>query len=263
MRCTRKILLLAGTGFFCLFLAAPGSLLAKFDLEKLSPQDIQTVDSILKKKAESIKARSAEGTLPLLTFDELYEGLDKKERKFLKAILKLKPKDLEIKMPFLGLSPKNPDVQKIEFKPIKIKDKTRILAPQYLPANALKSYERMMDKMEEKIGKRLFIGSGFRSSAYQLYSFVFYLRQHQYSLLETASLNALPGYSEHGDLEKQGIDFVNEDGVDDDSPPEVFEKLPEYKWLRRNAYRYGFFMSYPRGNPTGISFEPWHWHYED
>ncbi len=39
-----------------------------------------------------------------------------------------------------------------------------------------------------------------------------------------------------------------------------FEKKPEYGWLVANAYRYGFTLSYPKGNAY-YQFEPWHWRY--
>jgi len=40
----------------------------------------------------------------------------------------------------------------------------------------------------------------------------------------------------------------------------TFEKTPEYKWLTKNAYKYGFILSYPKGNAYYI-FEPWHWRF--
>lgn len=55
--------------------------------------------------------------------------------------------------------------------------------------------------------------------------------------------------------------FVNIDGVNEDNP-EAFENLAEYKWLMKRVAEYGFVLSYPRNNPSGISFEPWHWRYE-
>ena len=40
---------------------------------------------------------------------------------------------------------------------------------------------------------------------------------------------------------------------------EDFARTREYRWLTRHAARFGFRLSYPRGNPHGIGFEPWHW----
>ncbi|QQR82743.1 M15 family metallopeptidase [Candidatus Campbellbacteria bacterium] len=39
-----------------------------------------------------------------------------------------------------------------------------------------------------------------------------------------------------------------------------FETTPAYKWLVDNAYRYGFILSYPKGNAY-YQFEPWHWRF--
>jgi D-alanyl-D-alanine carboxypeptidase len=39
-----------------------------------------------------------------------------------------------------------------------------------------------------------------------------------------------------------------------------FEHTPEYAWLLKNAYRYGFILSYPSGNAY-YQFEPWHWRF--
>ena len=33
----------------------------------------------------------------------------------------------------------------------------------------------------------------------------------------------------------------------------------EYAWLKDNAARFRFRLSYPRDNPHGIAYEPWHW----
>jgi D-alanyl-D-alanine carboxypeptidase len=38
------------------------------------------------------------------------------------------------------------------------------------------------------------------------------------------------------------------------------EKDPAYVWLIENAYRYGFVLSYPKGNAY-YQYEPWHWRF--
>jgi D-alanyl-D-alanine carboxypeptidase len=43
---------------------------------------------------------------------------------------------------------------------------------------------------------------------------------------------------------------------------ESFENTPSFEWLRRNAHRFHFTMSFPKGNAQGVSYEPWHWRYE-
>jgi LAS superfamily LD-carboxypeptidase LdcB len=39
-----------------------------------------------------------------------------------------------------------------------------------------------------------------------------------------------------------------------------FEKTPAYEWLKENAYKYGFILSYPPNN-TYYVYEPWHWRF--
>ncbi len=39
-----------------------------------------------------------------------------------------------------------------------------------------------------------------------------------------------------------------------------FENTDAYQWLQRNAYRYGFVLSYPKNNEFYV-FEPWHWRF--
>jgi D-alanyl-D-alanine carboxypeptidase len=39
-----------------------------------------------------------------------------------------------------------------------------------------------------------------------------------------------------------------------------FDKSAAYFWLSKNAYKYGFILSYPAGNSYYV-FEPWHWRF--
>jgi len=63
------------------------------------------------------------------------------------------------------------------------------------------------------------------------------------------------GYSEH----QLGttVDFTNPTVADTFSG---FSKSPEYAWLKENAYKYGFILSYPEIN-SSYQFEPWHWRF--
>ena len=42
-----------------------------------------------------------------------------------------------------------------------------------------------------------------------------------------------------------------------------FEETKEYKWLIKNAYKYGFILRYPKGKEdiTGYNYESWHYRY--
>ncbi|MBM3116439.1 M15 family metallopeptidase [Jeongeupia naejangsanensis] len=40
---------------------------------------------------------------------------------------------------------------------------------------------------------------------------------------------------------------------------EAFETTAAYAWLQQHAGRFGFTLSFPRANPNGYIYEPWHW----
>jgi len=63
------------------------------------------------------------------------------------------------------------------------------------------------------------------------------------------------GYSEH----QLGttVDFTT---TDLGSSFTYFADEPAYEWLRENAHKYGFILSYPKDN-TYYRFEPWHWRF--
>jgi D-alanyl-D-alanine carboxypeptidase len=69
------------------------------------------------------------------------------------------------------------------------------------------------------------------------------------------SFSADQGYSEH--QLGTAVDFTT---------PAIgavltgFDKTASYQWLQANAYKYGFVLSYPKGNGYFV-FEPWHWRY--
>jgi D-alanyl-D-alanine carboxypeptidase len=97
------------------------------------------------------------------------------------------------------------------------------------------------------------IVSAFRSVAYQADIVRRKLEQGQ-CLTDILQVSAAPGYSEHHsgralDLTTPGYEPLE---------PE-FEQSAAFAWLTANASRYGFSLSYPRDNPYGIAYEPWHW----
>ena len=95
--------------------------------------------------------------------------------------------------------------------------------------------------------------SGYRSHDYQLGIFD-RKRARGLQLDEILTVNAAPGYSEH----HSGLAL--DIGTPDEPPAEEsFERTPAFAWLQANAGDYGFTMSYPRDNPHGIVYEPWHW----
>lgn len=71
------------------------------------------------------------------------------------------------------------------------------------------------------------------------------------------SLSAPPGYSEHHT--GRAVD-INTPGCE--PTEEEFEHTEAFAWLCREAHRFGFTLSYPRGNAHGFVYEPWHWYYQ-
>jgi zinc D-Ala-D-Ala carboxypeptidase len=74
------------------------------------------------------------------------------------------------------------------------------------------------------------------------------------SLAAVLAVSAPPGYSEHHsgcavDLATEGAAPLEEE----------FEKTVAFRWLQANARRFGFSLSFPRGNAYGYAYEPWHW----
>lgn len=69
---------------------------------------------------------------------------------------------------------------------------------------------------------------------------------------------AVPGYSEHHS--GRAIDVSNNAALIHPIGA-AFEATDTFKWLAENGSKFGFKMSYPRDNPHGIMYEPWHWCY--
>lgn len=102
-------------------------------------------------------------------------------------------------------------------------------------------------------GVKLHAVSGFRGHAYQL-GIIERKRRRGLALAEILTVNAAPGFSEHHS--GRAIDI----GTPGEPPAETsFESTPAFAWLSRRGGEFGFRLSYPRDNPHGIIYEPWHW----
>jgi D-alanyl-D-alanine carboxypeptidase len=71
---------------------------------------------------------------------------------------------------------------------------------------------------------------------------------------EILKVSAIPGCSEHHT--GRALDLGSPDHL---KLEPSFARTAAYRWLRRRAGAFGFRLSYPRNNPQGIAFEPWHW----
>jgi LAS superfamily LD-carboxypeptidase LdcB len=251
----------------CLVVMLVGLAFADLNLDNLSRKDIMMVKALLKKLEPLVKKREAQSTLATLTFDELYAPLNEKESRFLRSFQELDAKELNVHIPFRGIASGKEPLKKIAGQRVRYiniqNGASRELGVQYLPKQVYEKYKVMMAAMQEDIGKRLLVESGYRSSAYQLYLFIFYLKNHGYSIRDTVKFVALPGYSEHGAPAHQAVDFINLFGINGENDAKEFEDLPEYRWLMKHAAEFGFVLSYPRTDQSGITFEPWHWRFDE
>ena len=232
-------------------------------LDGLSADEARVLDGALATLQPLIDQRKVDGTVNRLSFDELYALVNTEQRAFLDAIHAVEPSALNGSSRRLPEVPTDLALERIGGQVVHPPDgEPKPLDDQYLPIDVHAAYRAMMVAMQRDLGRALLVEPGHRSPAYQLYLFCFYLPKHDYSIRETNRFVALPGCSEHGCPARQAIDFINEQGINGEDHPEEFEALPEYAWLTQHARDYGFALSYPRGDPSGTSFEPWHWHYE-
>lgn len=126
----------------------------------------------------------------------------------------------------------------------------------WLTAAAGRSWQRMRAAAATD-GILLEAISGYRSHAYQLGIFRRKLARGL-SVAQILGINAAPGFSEHHSGRALDISSRGEPAAE-----ESFEHTAAYAWLQQHAARFGFHLSYPRDNPHGICFEPWHWCHHD
>lgn len=122
---------------------------------------------------------------------------------------------------------------------------------EYIHTSVLPFLERLLSDAW-KTGIKLKIISAYRSFAEQAGL------KSSYSIIYGSGANkfsADQGYSEH----QLGttVDFTTEELGNNFSN---FAKTNAYQWLKNNAHKYGFILSYPENNKYYI-FEPWHWRF--
>lgn len=107
-------------------------------------------------------------------------------------------------------------------------------------------------------GVNLALISGFRNQKDQEHLFFDVKAERGQVATQRAEVSAPPGYSEHhtgyamdvGDGDVPATDL----SVD-------FENTRAFKWMQANAARHSFELSFPKNNPQGVSYEPWHWRF--
>ncbi len=123
---------------------------------------------------------------------------------------------------------------------------------QWLAPRAARAFIRMRAAASAD-AIQLQLVSAFRSADYQL-GILKRKLERGLSIDEILRVSAAPGYSEHHsgravDLTTPGYPALEE----------TFEESTAFAWLDARASQFGFALSYPRGNPHRIAYEPWHW----
>jgi zinc D-Ala-D-Ala carboxypeptidase len=118
---------------------------------------------------------------------------------------------------------------------------------------------RAMARAARKAGHGIAVRSGYRSYAQQKAVFQSWVDQEGYQAALLTS--ARPGHSEH----QLGttIDFRSANST---RPPWDYgdwAATPAGAWMKANAWKYGFVMSYPKGKLKTVcyAYEPWHYRY--
>jgi LAS superfamily LD-carboxypeptidase LdcB len=101
-------------------------------------------------------------------------------------------------------------------------------------------------------GRPLLVASAYRSFGEQSELKASYRVQYGYGANQ---FSADQGYSEHQlgttvDLTTRELGGISA----------RFDETSAFGWLQNNAHRYGFVLSYPKGN-TYYQYEPWHWRF--
>jgi D-alanyl-D-alanine carboxypeptidase len=124
---------------------------------------------------------------------------------------------------------------------------------QRLEASTAAVWQQMTAKAMSE-GINVLMVSGFRTFAYQADLIRNKLKAGQL-IGDILKVNVAPGYSQHHtgcaiDIATPGSKPLQEE----------FEQSAAFAWLTDNAPQFGFTLSYPRNNPLGLIYEPWHWY---
>ncbi|MBV8659786.1 MAG: M15 family metallopeptidase [Burkholderiales bacterium] len=123
---------------------------------------------------------------------------------------------------------------------------------QFAVASTADAWRQMRDAAAQD-GVTLQLVSAFRSVDYQA-GLIRRKLDKGLVLDEILRASAAPGYSEHHT--GRALDLTTPGG---EMLEDSFENTPAFAWLQQHADQYGFSLSFPRDNPQGFIYEPWHW----
>lgn len=130
----------------------------------------------------------------------------------------------------------------------------RVVRPAMLTSEASAAFARLRAAAKAR-GLTIVWRCGYRSFATQAQVLAQAIEAYG-SRTKARRYTAKPGHSEHQLGLAVDVAAPNARGL-------AFAETPEFRWLRKNAHRYGFVLRYPKGKTaiTGIGFEPWHYRY--
>jgi LAS superfamily LD-carboxypeptidase LdcB len=192
----------------------------------------------------------------IITLTELYDLCStSSERDVINTIVALNPAIIDIPIP--------DDLKKIEQQFYTIGQEDFLIWNIFLSQEAHQAYQSMRNDCLEETGLRPIISSGYRSPAYQIITFLQSLQNEKWDYAQTITKVEIPGNSEHNFYTYHALDIFcsHTEGKASHtfSVLKEFQHTPVYTWMIREAYSYGFTLSYPEHNTSGKIFEPWHW----
>ena len=118
---------------------------------------------------------------------------------------------------------------------------------------------RAMARAARQAGAGIAVRSAYRSYAYQVATFAYWV--DQVGLEEARKVSARPGHSEH----QLGTTIDVRSASSAKAPwdyPDWGTTKPG-RWMKANAWHYGFLLSYPKGEASTscYRYEPWHFRY--
>ena len=116
---------------------------------------------------------------------------------------------------------------------------------------------RRLKEAARQAGSSLFLVSAYRSVERQVQIIRRKLDAGQ-AIEDILRVSAPPGFSQHHSGRAVDLAVAGTPALEDG-----FDQTPAFAWLQRHSEEFGFLLFYPRNNPYGYRYEPWHWYYAE
>ena len=118
---------------------------------------------------------------------------------------------------------------------------------------ALENFSKLFESAKLE-NYKIIVVSAYRDYEYQKKLFNSYVNEKGINYALKCSAKA--GHSEH----QTGLAI---DVMGSNNDYNLFGESKEFEWMKKNAYKYGFILRYPKDkeNITGFKYEPWHYRY--